>query len=364
MNNKYLQLINYLKTYSGRRKIYSGSKKYLRTYLSIASSFLNRGYSITSPAVIAIEVTNKCNLKCKMCPRNKIVKEEKIGDMPDAIFEKITPFLKGQVQVILQGAGEPLLADNFFKYLEICKKNNCYVTTTTNGTLMNEAIAISLIKSKIDIVNVSIDGTSNYEDIRGFPLDKVLSNLKLLSEVKRNLNSSTPLLSIYFIGMKKNIRELIELVRIAGEYKIDMVWCQHLQVTSSDFLGESLLNCPELAKDTFNKAQDLAKKLGISLILPPLEQKNYFCVSPFQFMTILFDGKVTPCCYGRSLVVGDLNKSEIKEIWNGGILRKLRVSLLKNFDLPSICNRCYIRVFTPENVIDDDIFIHNSKSNV
>jgi radical SAM protein with 4Fe4S-binding SPASM domain len=59
--------------------------------------------------------------------------------------------------------------------------------------------------------------------------------------------------------------------------------------------------------------------------------------------TVLYDGRVTPCCIDAEgeLIIGNVQKSSIKEIWHGAQLKKLRELHKKGeWDKIPICARC------------------------
>ena len=67
---------------------------------------------------------------------------------------------------------------------------------------------------------------------------------------------------------------------------------------------------------------------------------------PFIFMYLHFncDGTVSPCTldWPRKVVIGDVNKQSVSEIWNGDSLRELQVAMLagkrKCVDLCATCS--------------------------
>ena len=67
-----------------------------------------------------------------------------------------------------------------------------------------------------------------------------------------------------------------------------------------------------------------------------------FCERPFEQMYIKWNGKAVLCCsdYKSEVVMGDVNKNTLSEIWNNGIYKKYREHLIEGKrDLP-LCNRC------------------------
>ena len=86
------------------------------------------------PSQAQIEITNRCNLTCKMCPRDyfNLLKE----DMPLETFKKIVDRLENITLLTLTGWGEPLVHPHIFEMITYCKERSHKVKLTTNGTLL------------------------------------------------------------------------------------------------------------------------------------------------------------------------------------------------------------------------------------
>jgi radical SAM protein with 4Fe4S-binding SPASM domain len=57
---------------------------------------------------------------------------------------------------------------------------------------------------------------------------------------------------------------------------------------------------------------------------------------------ITWDGKVVPCCFDKDAhyVLGDLNKSSFKEIWDGEKYNEFRWSLFNSRSEIEMCRNC------------------------
>lgn len=66
--------------------------------------------------------------------------------------------------------------------------------------------------------------------------------------------------------------------------------------------------------------------------------QKYLCYAPFTSMKISLDGRVSPCCYNRTLDDLYLSKS-LSEIWEGEIFDNYRRHI-KNNELPLACISC------------------------
>ena len=71
-----------------------------------------------------------------------------------------------------------------------------------------------------------------------------------------------------------------------------------------------------------------------------------FCPEPFYALTVTVDGHVILCCHlwDHSVVVGDLKRQSLGEIWNGEAINRCRAALQRGQgrDIPS-CAKCSLR---------------------
>lgn len=63
----------------------------------------------------------------------------------------------------------------------------------------------------------------------------------------------------------------------------------------------------------------------------PIRETRSVCSLPFTSLAVSFDGSVSACCndWGLSLIVGDVGRSRLVDIWNGAELRQLRLAHLQ-----------------------------------
>ena len=68
-----------------------------------------------------------------------------------------------------------------------------------------------------------------------------------------------------------------------------------------------------------------------------------FCPQPYRRLMITCDGNVLPCCsyYGLDLIMGNIYKDSVYNIWNGKKIKELRLKVngLKE-EQPASCRKC------------------------
>lgn len=328
-----------------------------RTTLKLAR--ILDGWIPYGPGIIALEPTNRCNLRCKICPRTYWNSSIPVGDISREIFNKVVPYFSKRVTVSLQMFGEPFFAPNFFDMLHIAKKYSLEIVLNTNGTLLTQETCNKLVKEGLDLLAISIDGIKTLPEIRGINIETIKKNIENLNQAKKTLGSNKPCLAIAFVGMRRNVEELPDMIQFAKAYNFKGIQVVHLVVHSKELLNENLLYHKELAHHYFKLAKEKADKLDIELSLPPLEEKqlnNSICTQPFVSLWISWDGTVRPCCASNfhekgAIVLGNVNTSSLKKIWNNERMRILRKELLGILPLNDYCKRCPILQVKKENFI-------------
>lgn len=127
-----------------------------------------------------IETTNYCNLRCTICPVNRgMVRQKRYLD--SAVFRGLidrTPSLRF---VLPFQWGEPLLHPEIDAMVRYASDRGIRSMLTTNGTLLDDAMAERLIASGLDRLTISVDGDdATHERIREFPLRELRERVALL----------------------------------------------------------------------------------------------------------------------------------------------------------------------------------------
>jgi radical SAM protein with 4Fe4S-binding SPASM domain len=224
----------------------------------------------------------------------------------------------------LEFAGESLLHPDFKAFLKyaIHKRDEGKIGAvgwTDNGMLFNQSIADLVVLLKVDWINFSLDGLESVNDsIRlGSKYSVIEKNIRYLLEKRGSAKKPTVLLNMVDHGKTENQKlefyrqwvHLVDEIELIPSILPDNTW------ENKDYLPPSIKTAP-----------------------PPA-----FCHIPFSTMIISWDGKVTGCCFDSNidLVLGDANKDDIKQIWNGSKFRNLRKAVVTNFfPVGSPCSTC------------------------
>jgi radical SAM protein with 4Fe4S-binding SPASM domain len=328
------------------------------------------------PTELQLEVTGACNLACKMClVRYRPKLGRKSGAMCFHTFRDVVDALPELRKLTLQGLGEPLLAPDFFRMVEYAAARGIRTGFNTNGTFLTPDVSERLVGIGVDWLHVSLDGATRqtYEAIReGADFGRVVRNIRALVGARRRFRADGPTVQIVFVAMRRNLRELPDLVGLAAEWGVDSVWVQNLSHSFGDtdpsgsymeirqFAERQALWQGEYARAEaiFDEAGELGERLGVELRLPRLREPDepaslpggVGCHWPFESAYVTHDGKVQPCCMvmgADRAVLGNLKETGFEEIWTGETYERFRAGLLPGGDPPDVCTGCslYRRVF-------------------
>src|SRR5919106_6687436 len=149
-----------------------------------------------------------------MCPRetHKQPKE----DMQDEIFERLVKDAGESAEhMMLIGLGEPLLDPKIYDRIEFCQRHGIYTLLSTNGTLLDEAAAERLLRSPLEHITLSFDGSTkeSFEFYRkGARFEKVRDNFVRFARMKKERGSKIQIV-VQMVRMERNWNEVDDFVR-------------------------------------------------------------------------------------------------------------------------------------------------------
>ena len=175
-----------------------------------------------------VEITSRCNLRCRMCFRQTWV-DEHFGDLEFSEFAQLLddPALKSAATVFFGGMGEPLVHPELSRMIRAAAAHGKRTELITNGTLLTAARAQELIDAGIGEIWVSIDELyENYVAIQvGSSFELILSNLEAFNELRR---STGTMLGMTAVVMRDNIAHLDRIRDFAERYHADDLNLSHM----------------------------------------------------------------------------------------------------------------------------------------
>jgi MoaA/NifB/PqqE/SkfB family radical SAM enzyme len=296
------------------------------------------------PLSLHIDPSNVCNFRCAFCPtgRHDLLAEVKRprGFMkPELLYRIIdqahamTRTHRRKIKKLhLYKDGEPLLNPHFFAMAAYAKSKGVAdeVSTTTNGSLLDDGVIDKLIACGIDSVRISI------EQVTDFGYARITTTRARYSAIRENVAR--------LYRAKKTRRTGLWIIAKITD-------CGLSQAEKATFIHDFSPIADEVRIDTLMgwSASDRADftlghhvDTGMDGTSPIVEREC--CPEPFSSLAINFDGSVSVCCvdWSHGTIVGDARHQDLESIWNGEPLRAFRLKHLtgRRQEIP-VCAHCH-----------------------
>ena len=295
------------------------------------------------PERIQVEITNRCNYTCGMCPRESFNLPEKdiSFDLFKKIIDRLAPFsekgLETSYNITLTGWGEPLLHPALVDMIVYTKDKGHNVGVTTNGLLLAPFIEEFIGKS-LDKLTISLDSVEEGIEVKeSHPSNKVVQK-NIESLIRSRGDRKKPMITIQITMHGK--QQCLETIKYAGEAGADRVYLVRLNIP----FGMNSFKRPNLEEELeiYKESEEIAKKYGLQVdnnftafdnqllrslykkLRPVMYRSDKYCPKPYDYLYINIDGRATPCCDLPRYEVGNVLKQSIDEIWHGENMQYFR----------------------------------------
>ncbi len=336
-----------------------------------------------TPKWIVLGVNNVCNLHCKMCDvgtknLDSNFAQNLVGthpiNMPLELLKKIIDQTKKYYpnSKLAYAFTEPLVYPHLIDSLNYAKEKKLKTVITTNALTLKFK-AKELAKADIDTIFVSIDGPQDiHNEIRGNKksFQRAIEGIEQLSSLAPSIN-----IEIICAITEWNIPHLKTLLNSLKNINISRIGFMHTQFISNESIQShdktpwgalypatdsnmDLIDLNNIDTDKlFHEIDEIqnskfpfevyfSPKINSKSILDTYYKKSEkilgkHCNAVFTSIMIKSDGSIIPAhgrCY--NLTLGNIYDKTLKDIWQGGILKKLRTDLHKAGGLFPACSRC------------------------
>lgn len=259
---------------------------------------LDRGYRLVSAN---FEVTNRCNLRCTICPVNRGMRRPR-ATQDLASFERFLSHNPDLEFLLLFQWGEPLLVPELPEMIAAAKARGIRTMITTNGTLLDEAWSRRLLDAGLTRLTLSVDGGADtHRAIRGVDLEPLRANLLRLRHLRDELGSP--------MGID---------VSMVANRETESRWGE---------LRESWRG----VADRIQAIPQFVRKA-----------RRHPCREPSRgSLVVLADGRVTVCCADPEgeATVGRADEAPLREILNNAAMREFRRRHFRG-EFPALCREC------------------------
>jgi MoaA/NifB/PqqE/SkfB family radical SAM enzyme len=320
---------------------------------------------------VSLELTHRCNLRCRMCfqAKSATASGELTTDEVKTLIDGLPPWA-----ITTLTGGEPFMRADFREILaHALKRGKCNILT--NGELVTDADIEMFVGKGLLLAGVSIDGLgATHNGIRNKPglFDKATAVIRKTAELKKRKGARFPLLDVKTVILKENLGELAQIAELADSLGADYF------SLSLPKLSDRQFNEPyygDLEKDIFAHAplppealdarslEVLRSQLALirsrrgaaKLRFYPYEMMNgaaleaYYsgglrascfkpCGVPWSLACVSPYGDVFPCLSYRA---GNVRDASFAQIWNGEKFRAFRARLDKKKLDPCCVGCCY-----------------------
>lgn len=265
---------------------------------------------------IYIEITNRCNLNCSFCGKNK----RDYRDMSLLEFELVINKIKKYTDYIyLHVKGEPLLYSNLDSLLSICDNYNIKVNITTNGVFLKEKLSVLMNHFCIRQINISLHSENNKKN---YFLD-VFSSGKILS-TKMFISYRIWDLKEYKLNKKSTeiVNKIIEFYNLSPVIVDKLYNDKNIKIASNTFVNkENIFTWPDVDNDIL---------------------VDGFCYGLKTHIAILSNGDIVPCCLDANgeIKLGNIFEDSLDDVLNGDIYKSLLKSFKDNKAIHPLCKSC------------------------
>lgn len=307
------------------------------------------------PVVYNIETTNRCNMRCKMCPRttmmtrcNEDIDRETFLNVVDqirphteqewaqwkAFCEKTYGIYEDEMSenhfflyiipkvIQLHGYGDPLLDVHMGEYVKILHEKGFYSYFSCNPANINLERTYEMLDNGLDYIKYSIESVDDelHKQVRGQAsnftesYEKIKQVLKYKEEKGLNTTVVITMLDLNRTHQKEDFDKLLDAFKDLDVYIY--LKSEDCQWYRKDFHGTNSIHWSEI------------------------------CKHPWMTMTIKSNGEATMCMedFNNEIVFGDTNSQSLKEIWEGEPYKKFRYQHLFAKDKIKCVGECDMKL--------------------
>ena len=288
------------------------------------------------PVALAVEPTTSCNLRCPECPSGLRSFTRPTGMLRKEMFEKLMAEVGDTLMYLtFYFQGEPFLHKDFLQMVRMATEKRVYTSTSTNAHYLNYENAVATVRSGLDRLIVSIDGTTQevYRQYRvGGKLDKVLEGTRNILRAKKELGSATPHVIFQFLVVKPNEHQMTDVRRLARELGVDELRFKTAQIYDYEEGSDLIPENDHYSR--YTKAADGKWKIKNRLI--------DHCWKMWHSAVVTWDGIVVPCCFDKDAEyrMGNVSEKSFGEVWYSDTYKKFRHTLIGGRKNIEMCKNC------------------------
>ena len=247
------------------------------------------------PSCVEISDSGTCNRTCSFCPRS------------DPSYKDLKEFISAELHT------------KIFKELSILNYKGLIMYSGFNEPLLNKRVYIQISEARSFLPDSKIELITNGDVLNEERLEKLF-----------NSGLSTLLISVY--DGPEDMIKFKKMCKTVGLNENQYVIRNRFLPPEKDY-GITMSNRAGLMEKAAHKIEPLRQ---------PLKRK---CTYPSYNFFIDYNGDVLMCSHdwGKKMILGNLNKSSILEIWSSKKTMMVRKRLIESNRNFSPCNVCDVK---------------------
>ena len=371
-------------------KSFSRLKKTIKNMVNCEKQLmLNPQYSMELPEEIGLQLTSRCNLRCKHCFEwsehgynhsvNKCIASDEINI---ELLEKILYETSEAKSGLYLWGGEPLVYSKWDEFSLMLEKDPRWSVLCTNGIKVIEKMdSLLRISSNLGILT-SLEGFEHENDmIRGEGnFRKTLEGIQEIENLRKRgiykgLQSVNCTINDAMIGKLYEFVEYCEelnlntiylgfpwyisdtIAKKMDEYfeqrfgwladkKSERSWYSFDYHISKDKVDDLVRDLERICRRTWKIRIRFQPALELEQVPPYIRgemttaQNKQHCLALANRMDVLSDGSVSACKLFSEFKVGNLYESTVKEVWKSDCFNKIREEIWT--EIMPVCSRCIL----------------------
>lgn len=332
-----------------------------RMYSEAPYRYLKSGYSFPAWHYF-IEVTRRCNLRCKMCQyidwlENVPVKEQRQGELSTQEWLDVLSQIQRFSLVTFTG-GEAFVRKDFMELLTFASRRSRthFISNTTMLPEERAEAIVALAPRRTGGVGFNFAGTSiegpgdRHDEIRKMrgAWDRSMAGIRRLRQYREASGKQCPHIHVTTVIQQDNVDVLHLMPRMVAEAGVDVLNLV-TETRMHDLPGfgekdpslfrEEEIDWPMIDRTALsralNRTLEEARMAGVEVRLPRMPRedlldyyggagidlKAYECRNAWNTLIIGRLGDAYPCWLQQ---VGNVREQSIKELWNNSAMREFR----------------------------------------
>lgn len=323
----------------------------IKSKISQARVNLSEVLPLDTPFSLYVDPSSACNFSCNFCPtghedlvRQSYTRRTLRFDIFQSLIDSLSDFPKPLKVLRMNKIGEPTLNKRLVDMIRYAKDSGRveWIDFATNGSLLGSEHLKGLVGSGLNRMNISLEGLTDADYLLNANVKfKMSSFIDALNVLKSERPDFEVLIKIPRDFVKTPSRK--ELFYKTFDDLADFLFIEELTDIWPGFEVSTRARIPLKA---------------ISQYQTPLNSERQACTVILYSLTVNSDGTVSACCsdWDQKIILGNLSKNTLKEIWYGELHRKL-ISQHLNLDRKShpICGNCGHVANAQVDDIDNDV---------